>query len=218
MAHRVGSLRRTDSVAIEGIADINEALLAVGATRMTRFGHRLEGGRIGLGLSSSRRIGGASSTSFSERFRFAPKDPAPPFAVSWHAATDCEGEAGHETARVRQPARRSGGSHRKPSGPNWKNIPTKVTKVFQKPSDLWKEWRRVTGTGLVCAPVSPPRCLRSDDKHLILRLEVELKALVENVNRCHRYVVLSQINKCLVDIDAFGQVEVVAKDKVNYII
>jgi hypothetical protein len=35
MAHRVGSLRRTDSVAIEGIADINEALLAVGATRMT---------------------------------------------------------------------------------------------------------------------------------------------------------------------------------------
>jgi hypothetical protein len=28
-------LRRTDSVAIEGIADIGEALLPVGATRMT---------------------------------------------------------------------------------------------------------------------------------------------------------------------------------------
>ena len=36
MALRVGSLRRTDSVAIEGIADIGEALLPVGATRMTR--------------------------------------------------------------------------------------------------------------------------------------------------------------------------------------
>ena len=35
MAHRVGLLRRTDSVAIEGIADIGEALLPVGATRMT---------------------------------------------------------------------------------------------------------------------------------------------------------------------------------------
>jgi hypothetical protein len=44
VAHRVGSLRRTDSVAIEGIADINEALLAVGATRMTRTGLRLVGG------------------------------------------------------------------------------------------------------------------------------------------------------------------------------
>jgi hypothetical protein len=33
-AVRVGSLRRTDSVAIEGIADIGEALLPVGATRM----------------------------------------------------------------------------------------------------------------------------------------------------------------------------------------
>ena len=32
---RVGLLRRTDSVAIEGIADIGEALLPVGATRMT---------------------------------------------------------------------------------------------------------------------------------------------------------------------------------------
>ena len=36
LAHRVGSLRRTVSVAIEGIADIREALLPVGATRMTR--------------------------------------------------------------------------------------------------------------------------------------------------------------------------------------
>ena len=32
---RVGSLRRT----VEGIADIREALLPVGATRMTRLGH-----------------------------------------------------------------------------------------------------------------------------------------------------------------------------------
>jgi hypothetical protein len=39
LAHRVSLLRRTDSVAIEGIADIGEALLPVGATRMTRFGH-----------------------------------------------------------------------------------------------------------------------------------------------------------------------------------
>ncbi|MGB8533471.1 MAG: hypothetical protein WCD64_19865, partial [Pseudolabrys sp.] len=39
-ALRVGSLRRTDSVAIEGIADIGEALLPVGATRMTRSGPR----------------------------------------------------------------------------------------------------------------------------------------------------------------------------------
>ena len=38
-AHRVGSLRRTDSVAIEGIADIGEALLPVGATRMTQLRH-----------------------------------------------------------------------------------------------------------------------------------------------------------------------------------
>jgi hypothetical protein len=36
---RVGSLRRTDSVAIEGIADIGEALLPVGATRMTQLRH-----------------------------------------------------------------------------------------------------------------------------------------------------------------------------------
>jgi len=35
MAHRVGSLRRTNSVAIEGIADIGEALLPTGETRMT---------------------------------------------------------------------------------------------------------------------------------------------------------------------------------------
>jgi len=35
LEHRVGLLRRTDSVAIEGIADIGEALLPVGATRMT---------------------------------------------------------------------------------------------------------------------------------------------------------------------------------------
>jgi hypothetical protein len=40
MAHRVGLLRRTDSVAIEGIAYIGEALLLVGATRMTPSGHR----------------------------------------------------------------------------------------------------------------------------------------------------------------------------------
>jgi hypothetical protein len=31
-------LQRTDSVAIEGIADIGEALLPVGATRMTQLG------------------------------------------------------------------------------------------------------------------------------------------------------------------------------------
>jgi hypothetical protein len=36
---RVDSLRRTDSVAIEGIADIGEALLPVGATRMTQLRH-----------------------------------------------------------------------------------------------------------------------------------------------------------------------------------
>jgi hypothetical protein len=36
---RVGSLRRTDSVAVEGIADIGEALLPVGATRMTHLRH-----------------------------------------------------------------------------------------------------------------------------------------------------------------------------------
>jgi hypothetical protein len=36
---RVGLLRRTDSVAIEGIADIRRALLPVGATRMTHTGH-----------------------------------------------------------------------------------------------------------------------------------------------------------------------------------
>jgi hypothetical protein len=35
LAHRVGSLRRTDLVAIEGIADIRRSLAAVGATRMT---------------------------------------------------------------------------------------------------------------------------------------------------------------------------------------
>jgi len=35
MAQSVGLLRRTDSVAIEGIADIGEALLPVGTTRMT---------------------------------------------------------------------------------------------------------------------------------------------------------------------------------------
>ena len=39
MAHRVGSLRRTESLAIEGIADIGEALLAVGAMRMTQVTH-----------------------------------------------------------------------------------------------------------------------------------------------------------------------------------
>jgi hypothetical protein len=37
--HRVGSLRRTDSVAIEGTADIGEASLPVGATRMTQPRH-----------------------------------------------------------------------------------------------------------------------------------------------------------------------------------
>ena len=50
MAHRVGLLRRTDSVAIEGIADIGEALLPVGATRMTRLGHWTGGRRTVLGL------------------------------------------------------------------------------------------------------------------------------------------------------------------------
>ena len=43
MAQSVGLLRRTDSVAIEGIADIGEALLPVEATRMTRSGHWTEG-------------------------------------------------------------------------------------------------------------------------------------------------------------------------------
>src|SRR5882757_2382635 len=38
-AHRVGSSRRTDSVAIEGIADIRQALLPVGATRLTQTRH-----------------------------------------------------------------------------------------------------------------------------------------------------------------------------------
>jgi hypothetical protein len=38
LALRVGSLSRTDSVAIEGIADIGEALLPVGATRLTLSG------------------------------------------------------------------------------------------------------------------------------------------------------------------------------------
>src|SRR6476469_889491 len=42
LALRVGSLRRTDSFAIEGIADIREALLPVGATRKTLSRHKRE--------------------------------------------------------------------------------------------------------------------------------------------------------------------------------
>jgi hypothetical protein len=64
MAHRVGSLRRTDSVAIEGIADIGEALLPVGATRMTRLGHWTGGQAHRAGFEAP-----AASHLDSEQFR-----------------------------------------------------------------------------------------------------------------------------------------------------
>ena len=68
MAHRVGLLRRTDSVAIEGIADIGEALLPVGATRLTPTRHQADGRAHGAGISE-----GIQNHSDSERFRSSPR-------------------------------------------------------------------------------------------------------------------------------------------------
>jgi hypothetical protein len=71
MALRVGSLRRTDSVAIEGIADIGEILLPVGATRMTHYGPGPEAQAHRSGHPPV-RARGASSHLDLERFRPAP--------------------------------------------------------------------------------------------------------------------------------------------------